>query len=67
MKRINKLIQQRRHQVHVHMPPSGLEAAPYGAFSATVLSLAARETEAFARPQPSARAMPRRADTLARS
>lgn len=67
MKRINKLIQQRRHQVHVHMPPSGLEAAPYGAFSANTLALAARETEVYAKAQPITRALPLRTDTLARS
>lgn len=27
MRPLNKLAQQRRHQLHVHMPPSGLEDA----------------------------------------
>ncbi|MDF0731782.1 hypothetical protein P0Y43_13780 [Pseudomonas entomophila] len=30
MKRLHKLAQQRRRQMHVHMPPSGLQALPCG-------------------------------------
>lgn len=30
MRRIQKLTQQRRRQLHIHIPPSGLKEMPYG-------------------------------------
>lgn len=30
MRRINNRVQQRRRQLHVHLPPSGLKGVPYG-------------------------------------
>ncbi|MCE1117931.1 MULTISPECIES: hypothetical protein [Pseudomonas] len=67
MKRINKLIQQRRHQLHVHLPPSGLEAAPFTAtVSACARWLPSLDTEAQPRTAPHSIGMPLRTETLAR-
>lgn len=30
MRRINNRVQQRRRQLHIHLPPSGLKEVPYG-------------------------------------
>lgn len=30
MRRINSRVQQRRRQLHIHMPPSGLKGVPNG-------------------------------------
>ncbi len=30
MRRIQKLTQQRRRQLHIHIPPSGIMEVPYG-------------------------------------
>ncbi|MDH0731006.1 hypothetical protein N5F23_00225 [Pseudomonas sichuanensis] len=68
MKRINKLIQQRRHQLHVHLPPSGLEAAPFtAAVGACARWLPSLDTEIQLRTPPHTGVMPSRTETLARS
>lgn len=68
MKRINKLIQQRRHQLHVHLPPSGLEAAPFTAtISACARWLPSLDTEVEPGTASHINSMPLRTRTLARS
>lgn len=68
MKRINKLIQQRRHQLHVHLPPSGLEAAPFTAVvSACTRWLPSLDTEIQPGTPPHTGVMLVRSEALARS
>ncbi|AZL68770.1 MULTISPECIES: hypothetical protein [Pseudomonas] len=68
MKRINKLIQQRRHQLHVHLPPSGLEATPFTpAVSVCARWLPSLDTEIQPRTPPHTGVMTLRTATLARS
>lgn len=43
MKRIQKLTQQRRRQLHIHIPPSGIMEVPYGDVSARARPEAPRQ------------------------
>lgn len=45
MKRLHKLTQQRRRQLHVHMPPSGLTLTAYEARPAQPLLLPPRPVD----------------------
>lgn len=45
MRPLNKLAQQRRHQLHVHMPPSGLKEDAHGNGSDAPLPPITRELD----------------------